>query len=116
MKPGTPVTNIEPLTDGPHTIPPGTLGVIEWCDRARGEACVQFVGYILQRGVNVAALQQVDIPPVTLRWLRADVDPALDALLQQRIEEGPPTGGGRLPCVMIPLEEEDDEESEEGEP
>lgn len=59
IKPGTPVTNVEPLHDGPHTIPPGTLGVIEWCDRARGEACVQFVGYILQRGVDVAALRVV---------------------------------------------------------
>lgn len=114
MKPGTPVTNIEPLRDGPHVIPPGTLGIVEWCDRARGEACVQFIGHILQRGVAVAALRVVDVPPVTtLRWLRADVDPELDALLQQRIEEGPPTGGGRLPCVMIPLEEEDGEEGED---
>jgi len=112
MKPGTPVTNIEPLTDGPHVIPPGTLGIVEWCDKARGEAAVQFIGHILQRGVDVAALQQVDMPPVTLRWLRADVDPELDALLQQRIDEGPPTGLGRLPCVMIPLEEDDDEEGE----
>ena len=62
MKPGTPVTNIEPLTDGPHTIPPGTLGVIEWCDRARGEAAVQFIGYTLQRGVAeaVAILERAE--------------------------------------------------------
>lgn len=59
MNPGTPVTNIEPLHDGPRTIPVGTLGIIEWCDMARGEAVVQFIGHILQRGVDVRALRVV---------------------------------------------------------
>lgn len=58
MNPGTPVTNIEPLHDGPRTIPVGTLGIIEWCDMARGEAAVQFIGHILQRGVDVRALRE----------------------------------------------------------
>ncbi len=59
MKPGTPVTNIETLRDGPRVIPPGTLGIVEWCDRARGEACVQFIGHIVQREVPLAALRKV---------------------------------------------------------
>jgi len=79
MKPGTPVTNVEPLHDGPHTIPPGTLGVIEWCDRARGEAAVQFIGYILQRGVDVAALRECT------PWLASAPAPDIDAALADHI-------------------------------